>query len=232
MATKVSALLGLVDEPIPNGENGRKIGKEKLVDVLCASAQICARSAGGDNAGHTIVANGVTYDFPVRSCEPQLRELNWFRSVSPATAWACLSSRDAAHRIGTVVHVPSFFKELHDLQQKGLNTEGRILISDQAHLTLDLHTVIDGSDEQELGRGAVGHEKGDWTVLQLPGYQTSSIKLRSTGSSKPWQKVQKSVTVNFSRPSGMTWRMRLPEMKGAIMANCSGCGALDIEPVA
>lgn len=38
-------------------------GKGKLVDILTESADVCARSAGGNNAGHTIVANGITYDF-------------------------------------------------------------------------------------------------------------------------------------------------------------------------
>ena len=31
-------------------------GKGKLVDILAAQADICARCAGGNNAGHTIVA--------------------------------------------------------------------------------------------------------------------------------------------------------------------------------
>jgi adenylosuccinate synthase len=30
-------------------------GKGKLVDILAAEADICARCAGGNNAGHTIV---------------------------------------------------------------------------------------------------------------------------------------------------------------------------------
>lgn len=30
-------------------------GKGKLVDILAADADICARCAGGNNAGHTIV---------------------------------------------------------------------------------------------------------------------------------------------------------------------------------
>ena len=33
-------------------------GKGKLVDVLSAEADVCARCAGGNNAGHTIVAPG------------------------------------------------------------------------------------------------------------------------------------------------------------------------------
>jgi len=40
-------------------------GKGKLVDILCSSVDVCARSAGGNNAGHTIVVNGVTYDFHI-----------------------------------------------------------------------------------------------------------------------------------------------------------------------
>ena len=31
-------------------------GKGKLVDILAADADVCARCAGGNNAGHTIVA--------------------------------------------------------------------------------------------------------------------------------------------------------------------------------
>lgn len=38
-------------------------GKGKLVDILCSDADVCARSAGGNNAGHTIVVKGITYDF-------------------------------------------------------------------------------------------------------------------------------------------------------------------------
>lgn len=34
---------------------------------------------------------------------------------------------------GVVVHVSSFIKELEDLQQKRLNTEGRIFILDRRH---------------------------------------------------------------------------------------------------
>lgn len=40
-------------------------GKGKLVDILCSEADVCARSAGGNNAGHTIVVNGITYDFHI-----------------------------------------------------------------------------------------------------------------------------------------------------------------------
>jgi adenylosuccinate synthase len=40
-------------------------GKGKLVDILAADIDVCARCAGGNNAGHTIVVpiNGVKKSF-------------------------------------------------------------------------------------------------------------------------------------------------------------------------
>lgn len=58
---------------------------------------------------------------------------------------------------GVVVHIPSFFQELET--NKSLNTEGRIFISDRAQVVFDLHQVVDGLEEQELGKKAVGTTK-------------------------------------------------------------------------
>jgi len=119
-------------------------GKGKLVDILCASAKICVRCAGGNNAGHTIEANGVSYDFHMLPSG----------LVNPG----CVNFIGE----GVVVHIPSFFKELEILKSKGLNTDDRIYISNRAHIVFDLHQVVDGLEEQELGAKAVG------TVSKLP----------------------------------------------------------------
>jgi adenylosuccinate synthase len=52
---------------------------------------------------------------------------------------------------GVVVHVPSLFKELTALEEKGLDCQGRLLVSDRAHLVFDFHQIIDGIKEVELG---------------------------------------------------------------------------------
>ena len=57
---------------------------------------------------------------------------------------------------GCVVHVPSFFQELENVQKKGLDTEDRIYISDRAHLVFDLHQLVDGLEESELGPLNIG----------------------------------------------------------------------------
>ena len=38
-------------------------GKGKLVDLLAVDADLVCRCQGGNNAGHTVVVNGVAYDF-------------------------------------------------------------------------------------------------------------------------------------------------------------------------
>ncbi|CAO1601014.1 Adenylosuccinate synthase [Xanthoria calcicola] len=118
-------------------------GKGKLTDILCAKASLCARAQGGNNAGHTIVANGQTYDFHILPSG----------LVNPK----CLNLIGT----GCVVHIPSFFKELEDLQRKGLDTKGRILLSDRAHVVFDLHLLIDSLQESELIEAARKEQSSD-----------------------------------------------------------------------
>ncbi|KAH7394090.1 Adenylosuccinate synthetase [Phaeosphaeria sp. MPI-PUGE-AT-0046c] len=116
-------------------------GKGKLADILAHESHICCRAQGGNNAGHTIVANGITYDF----------------HILPSG----LVNPDCINVIGSgcVVHVPSFFKELEALEKHGLKTDGRIFISDRAHVVFDVHQQVDGLEEVELGQGFIGTTK-------------------------------------------------------------------------
>lgn len=42
---------------------------------------------------------------------------------------------------GTVVHIPQFFKELNEMKEKGINTDGRIFVSDRAHVLFQLRKL-------------------------------------------------------------------------------------------
>ncbi|KAG5985880.1 hypothetical protein E4U54_005748 [Claviceps lovelessii] len=57
---------------------------------------------------------------------------------------------------GVLFHVPSFFKELGELQEKGLDTTDRILVSDRCQVNFDLHAAVDGLEEIELGERKIG----------------------------------------------------------------------------
>jgi len=116
-------------------------GKGKLVDILSQKYDVCARVAGGSNAGHTIVVDGVKYKFhllPSGILNPDA---------------TCLIGN------GVVIHLPSFLKELEALETKGINYKGRVFISDRAHLVFDFHQAVDGALEQRLGRNKIGTTK-------------------------------------------------------------------------
>ncbi|KAI8390980.1 Adenylosuccinate synthetase [Radiomyces spectabilis] len=113
-------------------------GKGKLSDILCGEADVCARCQGGNNAGHTIVVNNVKYDFHILPSG----------LINPN----CVCVIGA----GVVIHLPSFFEEKEKLEAKGLDCDKRLFVSDRAHLVFDLHQMIDGLKEAELGRGSIG----------------------------------------------------------------------------
>lgn len=100
-----------------------------------------------DKGCSTIVANGQTYDFHILPSG----------LVNPK----CLNLIGT----GCVVHIPSFFKELEDLQKKGLDTKGRILLSDRAHVVFDLHLLIDSLQEGELIEAAEKEQSSDRQVV-------------------------------------------------------------------
>ncbi|KAH6849951.1 Adenylosuccinate synthetase [Chaetomium sp. MPI-CAGE-AT-0009] len=114
-------------------------GKGKLSDILCQKARVCARAAGGHNAGHSVVANGVSYDFhllPSGLVNPNCTNL--------------IGS-------GVVFNVQAFFKELAALEEKGLShARKNLLVSDRAQVNLELHARVDGLEERELAGNKIG----------------------------------------------------------------------------
>lgn len=116
-------------------------GKGKLVDILSQRYDVCARVAGGSNAGHTIVVDGIKYKFhllPSGVLNPEA---------------ICVIGN------GVVVHIPSMLNELDTLSQSGIDWHGRVLLSDRAHLVFDFHMEVDGITETRLGRHKIGTTK-------------------------------------------------------------------------
>jgi adenylosuccinate synthase len=113
-------------------------GKGKLVDMLSQQYDVCARVAGGSNAGHTIVVDGKKYKF----------------HLLPSG----VLNKDAVCVIGNgvVVHIPTFLNELDSLEENGIDYTGRVLLSDRAHLVFDFHQSVDGTQENRLGRNKLG----------------------------------------------------------------------------
>ena len=61
---------------------------------------------------------------------------------------------------GVVFNVEAFFRELAELESKGLpRVHERIHISSRCHLNFALHAAVDGLSEQELGTNQIGTTK-------------------------------------------------------------------------
>ncbi|TFK23454.1 adenylosuccinate synthase [Coprinopsis marcescibilis] len=120
-------------------------GKGKLVDILAADIDVCARCAGGNNAGHTIVVpiNGVKKSFAFHLLPSGLVNAKCTGLIGN----------------GVVVHIPSFFAELDALEAEGLDCTNRLFISDRAQLVFDFHQIVDGLKEVELGGSSIGTTK-------------------------------------------------------------------------
>ncbi|MGB6327843.1 MAG: adenylosuccinate synthase [Halarcobacter sp.] len=109
-------------------------GKGKMVDMLAQNYDIVCRSQGGHNAGHTIWVDGVRHALhliPSGVLNP--KAINIIGN-------------------GVVLSPESIIKEME--QFEGL--EGRLFISDKAHLNLPYHALIDQAKEKLKGDKAIG----------------------------------------------------------------------------
>ncbi|KAG9080099.1 hypothetical protein FRC06_007083 [Ceratobasidium sp. 370] len=91
-------------------------GKGKLVDVFAAEADVCARCAGGNNAGHTIIVQHPSDETVNEKVRGKKIKYDFHLLPSGLVSPKCISIIGA----GVVVHVPSFFAELDALEQKGI----------------------------------------------------------------------------------------------------------------
>jgi len=109
-------------------------GKGKIVDHMANNNDFVCRFAGGHNAGHTIVVG----------------EKKYALHLVPSG----ILNPNAKNIIGNgVVFSPKdFIKEMTQFE----NLEGRLFISDKAHLLLSYHAEIDKAFEALKGKSAIG----------------------------------------------------------------------------
>ncbi len=109
-------------------------GKGKIVDHMAQTHDFVCRFAGGHNAGHTIVVDGKKHALhliPSGILNPKAKNI-----VGN----------------GVVLSPPNFIKEISQFD----NLEGRLFISDKAHLLLPYHALIDQAKEILKGDKAIG----------------------------------------------------------------------------
>lgn len=96
-------------------------GKGKIVDFLAEKAKTVVRFSGGANAGHTIVADNETYKLHL------------------IPSGIVYPNKKVVLGSAMVIDPEALFKELAMLSERNISWEGRVLISDRAHLVLPSH---------------------------------------------------------------------------------------------
>jgi adenylosuccinate synthase len=113
-------------------------GKGKIVDILAPYFDIVARYQGGHNAGHTVYIGERKF------------VLHLIPSGILQDGCLCVIGN------GVVVSPQAFNTEVDDLRQLGVEADGRLYISDRAHLILPYHSALDRVREGKLGSSGVG----------------------------------------------------------------------------
>jgi adenylosuccinate synthase len=100
-------------------------GKGKIVDFLASEAELVVRFSGGANAGHTIVTNNVTYKLHL------------------VPSGIIYPEKHVVLGSGMVIDPEALFTELSTIKEQGIDWEGRIHISDRAHIVIPEYREID-----------------------------------------------------------------------------------------
>jgi len=117
-------------------------GKGKLVDVLAERADWVVRYQGGANAGHTVDLGEhsfVLHQIPSGILHEGVR---------------------CAIGNGVVLDPETLFTEIDELVGDGIDVEGRLYVSDRAHLVLPYHKLLDAESSHTQSLGTTGRGIG------------------------------------------------------------------------
>ncbi|MFD1447910.1 adenylosuccinate synthase [Oceanobacillus profundus] len=115
-------------------------GKGKITDFLSQNAEVVARYQGGNNAGHTIKFDNMTY------------KLHLIPSGIFFKDKICVLGN------GMVIDPKAFIEEIAYLHEHGVSTDN-LRISNRAHVILPYHLELDILQEEEKGENKIGTTK-------------------------------------------------------------------------
>jgi adenylosuccinate synthase len=112
-------------------------GKGKVTDLLAEQADVVIRFQGGNNAGHTIVRDGVTWKFHL------------------IPSGILYPGKKCVIGNGVVIDPKVLTDEVDELRAKGVDLSG-LRISANAHMIMPYHLLLDTAGETRLGRNQIG----------------------------------------------------------------------------
>ena len=133
-------------------------GKGKTIDILASEADMVVRAQGGSNAGHTVVADGITH------------KLRLIPSGILYPDTVCVVGN------GTVIAPPVILKEMEQLSQCGVSLKN-LKIDAKAHIILPYHIAIDALSEKLRGGSDIGTTKNGIGPCYMDKAERSGIRM-------------------------------------------------------
>lgn len=133
-------------------------GKGKTIDILAAAASVVVRTQGGNNAGHTIEANGETY------------KLQLIPSGILNSSTLCIIGS------GVVVDPKVLLKEMDTMASRNISTDN-LLIDARAHVIMPYHILLDGLSEAARGKSDIGTTKKGIGPAYMDKAERSGIRM-------------------------------------------------------
>ena len=133
-------------------------GKGKTIDILAAAASVVVRTQGGNNAGHTIEADGETYKL----------QLMPSGILNPSTL--CIIGN------GVVVDPKVLLSEIDNMNKRGISTDN-LKIDARAHVIMPYHILLDGLSEAARGKSDIGTTKKGIGPAYMDKAERSGIRM-------------------------------------------------------
>lgn len=115
-------------------------GKGKFIDIFASKADLVVRSQGGNNAGHTVVVDGVKYKLQL--IPSGILYPNCTNVIGP----------------GVVVDPRNLLREIDGLNEQGISTD-KLFVDARCHCILPWHLELDALSEKARGASDIGTTK-------------------------------------------------------------------------
>ena len=149
-------------------------GKGKIIDYLASAADITIRYSGGNNAGHTIVVDGVKFAF----------------HLIPSGILS--KNTKAVIGNGVVVDPKVLIEEMEQVKSKGYSIDN-LCISTKAHVIMPYHIAMDKLLEELRGNNKIGTTARGIGPTYCDKFERTGIRIEDLLSSKFEDKVRENV---------------------------------------
>jgi len=149
-------------------------GKGKYIDIFSSQADMVVRSQGGNNAGHTVVADGKVYKLHL------------------IPSGILYPNCDNLIGAGVVIDPVAFFREVDELESQGVSTR-RLFVDPRAHVVMPWHITIDGLSETSRGKNDIGTTRKGIGPCYMTKVERSGIRVHDFVNPETFETVVRTV---------------------------------------